>query len=479
MVDPDCAGIISLHQVPTVPFVSHLMKGWGVRVAEVCCGAGGLSLGLKNAGFTIKRVIDSSQETLAVYLRNLGTRSRLVRAPDRYRVMNGDLADLLSLAPWIISANVDMLAGGPPCQDFSSAGNRIEGTRADLTLAYAMLIAIVRPRWLLMENVPDAAKSMAWEGARRVLKRTGYGLDERELNVSLFGVPQARHRFIVVGRLDEEDGFLGSAIEAATANRPTTVRDVLGDDVGVHPGGSHPPATRVFFMRPYTGGRGVRSIDEPSPTVIRTSGERAGPAYRAHPGDLAPAQHVKPLTMAQLSLIQGFPSAWDWTAAKTLRARAQMIANAVPPPFAEAIGNVILARDRGESIPKLEPGFSAWLKDEKGLSGGTLRNRRSQVNRARKLLLGRMLADPDLEAMLLQRTKNFMTLAPTTRSDLLAALRLHAEWREAQKTAPTPQEVDPGWDPFADEERNEDGDISRRLRIGRNREAPEMSEPDE
>lgn len=94
-----------------------------MRVAEVCCGAGGLSLGLKNAGFKIKRVIDSSQETLDVYLRNLGTRASFVRAPDRYRVLKGDLADLLSLAPWIISANVDMLAGGPPCQDFSPVGN--------------------------------------------------------------------------------------------------------------------------------------------------------------------------------------------------------------------------------------------------------------------------------------------------------------------------------------------------------------------
>lgn len=421
-----------------------------MRVAEICSGAGGLSLGLKNAGFRIKRVVDLSPEALAVYRRNLGTQSRLARAPDRFRVLKGDLSDLLSLAPWIISANVDMIAGGPPCQDFTPVGNRLEGDRAKLSLAFAMLIAIVRPRWMLMENVPDAAESMAWENARLVLKRAGYGLCERELDASLYGVPQARRRFIVVGRLDEEDGFLDSAIEAAKTKLPTTVRDVLGDDVGVHPGGSHPPSTRVFFIRPFTGGRGVRSIDEPCLTVIRSSGDKAGPKYQAHEGDLAPAHVVPPLTLEQLSLVQGFPSWWDWTAARTLGDRRLMIANAVPPPLAEAVGRVILARDRGESIPALEPEFSVWLRNEKGLSGGTLRNRRSQVNRARKLLSGRILADSDMEVVLLQRTKEFMTLAPSTRSDLLAALRLHAEWRESRKPVPAPQESAPGWDPLDD-----------------------------
>lgn len=439
-----------------------------MRVAEVCCGAGGLSLGLKNAGFRIGRVIDSSPVVLAVYRRNLGTRSRLVKFPDRYRVLNSDLADLLSLAPWIISANVDMIAGGPPCQDFSTVGNRIEGTRADLTLAFAMLIAVVRPRWLFMENVPLAAKSMAWEGARRILKRAGYGLSEQVIDASFYGVPQARRRFIVVGRLDEEDGFLNSAIRAAASKQRMTVRDVLGDDVGVHPGRDYPASARVFFMRPYAGGRGVRSIDEPSLTVIRTSGNNATSSYRAHRKDIAPARDVKPLTLEQLALVQGFPSWWDWTDVKTLRDKAQMIANAAPPPLAESVGKVILARDRGESIPELESGFATWLKKKKGLSGGTLRNRLSQVNRARRLLVGRILADHDVEAILLQRTKEFVTLGPSTRSDLLAALRLHAEWREARKLVPVPEESDPGWHPLEDVVTEEDRHPSR-LRIGKNR----------
>lgn len=413
-----------------------------MRVAEVCCGAGGMSLGLKRAGLEIVAAFDSWPKALAVYRGNFPEPKTLLRKMPRFRgrhARSADLGDLLGLVPYLLDLNVDLIAGGPPCQDFSKAGKQIEGTRADMTLAFAALIAIVRPQWILMENVEEVVKSRAWQRARRILKRAGYGLSEQVLNASQFGVGQRRRRFIAIGRLGEEDGFLTEAVTRPDDAPHTTVRDILGGDVGVHPGFGHPDAARAFFCHTFSGRRGVWSVDEPCPTITRNSGGKVGSKYKPHAKDTTDARKTEPLTWEQLAALQGFPRDWRWNT--TMGARNLMIANALPPPVSEAIGRAILARHRGDSIPALETGFIGWLMAEKGYAGPTLRNRCSQVNRARRLLKGRILADLDLELAMLQRTKEFMTLNPSVRSDLLGALSLHAEWR-ASLRAPIVMDVD-------------------------------------
>jgi len=413
-----------------------------MRVLEVCCGAGGLSLGLIRAGFEIGLAIDFWPDALKVYKRNVPQAKSLLRKRHHARV--GDLSDLLGLVPQVLPHRWDMIAGGPPCQDFSSAGLRIEGSRADLTLAYAMFIAIIRPRWILMENVPGARKSEAWSRARTILKRAGYGLTEKVVDASYYGVPQARRRFIVVGRLDEADGFFESAIDSAKSERPMTVRDLLGDTVGVQPGGDYPRDMRVFYLRPFKGRSGVRSIDAPCPTIISKSGEPATKSYKIkHENDIIPPDQAPPLTTEQMSRIQGFPEGWAWDDVRSEGKRRQMIANAMPSPLAEAIGRLILARDTGTSIPEIEPDFVDWLSRDKKLEGQELRNRKSQLNRARRLLKGRMLADVEAETVLLKQTNEFVTLSTSVKSDLIKALRLHSEWRNHPPIRLPKPEYDP------------------------------------
>lgn len=185
-----------------------------------------------------------------------------------------------------------------------------------------------------------------------------------------------------------------------------------------------------MYVRPFGGGRGVRSVDEPCPAIVRTSAEPPGPRYLSAPhlGDVLPVAEVPCLTREQASRLQGFPAGWDWSPAGRLRDIDQMIANAVPSGLAEAIGRVILACDRGESVPAVEPGFSAWLRS-RGVVGQVLRNRRAQLGRARHLLGGRILADLAAELAALEAAEGFATLSTGVRSDLRAALRLHAEWR--------------------------------------------------
>lgn len=387
-----------------------------------------MSLGLKKAGFRVGLAIDFWDEALKIYRRNIKSPSLLAR-PGKHAVQ-GDLADMLSVVPEALNKSYDIVVGSPPCQDFSSAGSRIEGSRADVTLAFAIFVAALRPRWMLMENVPQAKSSRAYARARKILKKAGYGLTEQVVDASLYGVAQARRRFIVIGKLDEADGFLGSALVEARSDTPMSVRDLLGDDVGVHPGDpKYPPETRAYYMRPFKEEPGVRSIDAPCPTIISTSHEKASSRYIKHEKDMAKGQAVPSLNLDQLSLIQGFPKTWDW-GGLTQKDKAQMIANAVPVELAHALGRLIKERDAGKSIPAIETEFVTWLTKAKKLTRQPLRNRKTYLNRGRRLLGGRMLADIDLELALLEKSPEFAGLSPSVKSDIRQSLRLHREWRD-------------------------------------------------
>ncbi|MBN9074567.1 MAG: DNA cytosine methyltransferase [Rhizobiales bacterium] len=420
-----------------------------------------MSLGLKRAGFEVVAAYDSWQAAVDVYRQNLGGFVRVA-----------DLKDIFRIAPEIVAQRPDMIVGGPPCQDFSTAGERIEGERAGLTRAFAMLVCIVRPRWFLMENVPLAARSDAWRDARAMLVKAGYGLTETTLNATYYGVPQTRKRLFVVGRLGEADAFLESALAAARSPEKMPMRAMFGEALGgcyyAHP--RHPgkrgvwsvdepaptmrgssrrpmPATYqprpgdtalveagAFFTRPYHDGRGVRSLDEPAPAVVRTTRERPRQSHldRPHPADSVHPAKAAVLTQEQVSRIQGFPIGWDWSGA-AVRDVDQMIANAVPAPLAEAIGRTILAREAGESIPEIQGRFGQWLRRSKGFNGQAVRNGKSRVNRARRLLGGRTFPDLAGELAALDAVEAFAALPTGTRSDLRKALRLYREWQEQPK----------------------------------------------
>ncbi|CAI9414961.1 hypothetical protein ANOBCDAF_03341 [Pleomorphomonas sp. T1.2MG-36] len=404
------------------------------------------------AGMEIVGAIDSWDAAIEIYRRNIGD-----------HVRHADIRDVVAVAPMVMDLRPILITGGPPCQDFSTAGLRVEGERAELMTAFAMTVAVVRPQWCLMENVARAQKSLTWARSREILKRAGYGITEIVVDASWYGVAQTRKRLIVVGRRDEADGFLAAEIDAARQARQTTIRDILGEDIGgqidIHPSrygctadwptdvpGRAPRTAsqssgvsdqQYIFVRPFGGGRGVRSIDEPAPALVRTSREPPAPGYLLNPSrlDLVPVSQVPHLSQQQTSLLQGFPKDWDWSPARRVRDIDQMIANAVPVALAEAIGRVILARHRGESVPATADGFSDWLKAQ-GVGGQVLRNRRHALGRARRLLGGRLYADIGEELRALEEANGFADLSPSTRSDLRAALRMHADWKASKKEEP-------------------------------------------
>ncbi len=385
---------------------------FGLRAVELFCGAGGMSLGLKRAGIEVVGAYDAWDPAVETYRHNVG----------QY-VHKHDLKDIFAVAPAIARMAPDLIAGGPPCQDYSVAGKRVEGENASLTRAFAMLVCLARPQWFVMENVPQAARSEAWADGRKMLVQAGYGLSECKLDASWYGVPQLRKRLFVIGRLGERHGFLDSSLVKARSERQTVVSDVLDIPEG------------WVYARPFRAGRGVRGIHEPFPTVTRTAWERLTDRYlnNPHPADPVPASQAAMLTTRQLAMLQGFPDGWQWKGA-TRQDIHQMIANAVPSPLAEAIGRVILARENGQSIPEIEGRFVNWLM-ETGRSPQSARNVKSQVNRARRLLGGRTFSDTGLELARLELNAEFETLTVRTRSDLRAALRLYAEYLDRKGKA--------------------------------------------
>ena len=119
-----------------------------ISVVDLFAGCGGLSLGFQNAGFKIVAAYDNWDEAINIYKRNFN-----------HPIFKRDLNDIEDLSD-IKRFHPDMIIGGPPCQDYSSAGHRNEDLgRAQLTISYAEIVTRIRPKFFLMENVPNIQKS--------------------------------------------------------------------------------------------------------------------------------------------------------------------------------------------------------------------------------------------------------------------------------------------------------------------------------
>lgn len=316
-----------------------------MRVVDLFCGCGGLSLGFQNAGFEIVAAYDIWKAALDVYRKNFSHSAEEL-----------DLSDIRKSCSIIEESKPDMIIGGPPCQDFSSAGKRNEdGGRGDLTVQYAKIIATVRPKWFVMENVARITKTQKLVEAKEILKNAGYGLSQQVLDASFCGVPQQRKRFFLIGKLHEMDDFMEPFILSGLSQKPMTMRDYFGDSLGLEYYYRHPRS----YAR-----RGIFSIDEPSPTVRGVN--RPMPAgYQIHSNDPVKSKDgIRPLTMLERSYIQTFPRSFDFFGSKT--DMEQMIGNAVPVNLAKYVATSIakyLAKPHFNR--NIEIDFDKWATEER------------------------------------------------------------------------------------------------------------------
>jgi len=291
-----------------------------MRVVDLFCGCGGLSLGFQRAGFEVVAAYDKWKAALNVYRDNFD-----------HPAFELDMNKVQESSEVINQQHPDMIIGGPPCQDFSSAGKRNEeGGRGDLTVQYAHIISNVRPKWFVMENVARIVKTQKLIEAKNIFKQAGYALSQKVLDASYCGVPQKRKRFFLIGKLHEMDGFMEPFINSGLSAKPMTMRNYFGDTLGIEYYYRHPRS----YMR-----RGIFSIDEPSPTV-RGVNRPMPVGYQLHANDpVRSKEGIRPLTTLERSYIQTFPKEFRFSGSKT--DMEQMIGNAVPVNLAKFVGEAI------------------------------------------------------------------------------------------------------------------------------------------
>ena len=289
-----------------------------MKAIDLFCGCGGFSKGLEYAGYDIVAACDKWESAIKVYAENF---NHPIYDIDLGNISTADINK-------ISSQGVDVIVGGPPCQDYSSAGKRDEqGGRANLTISFAEIVTDIKPKYFIMENVHNIGKYKTLGEAKKIFKEAGYGLNEVILDASYYGVPQARKRYFLVGELNGEDGVIEPYLCKNASKEKMTVRDYLGDELGVEYYYRHP--------RSYNR-RGVFSIDEPSPT-IRGVNRPIPSGYNKHDGDKADINEgVRPLTTIERSYIQTFPKNFKFNGTKTNL--EQIIGNAVPVKLAEHVG---------------------------------------------------------------------------------------------------------------------------------------------
>jgi DNA (cytosine-5)-methyltransferase 1 len=403
---------LRLTRHPSAPDPTDLdaVRAWVKRAPrptaiDLFSGAGGLSLGLKDAGFSILLGADHDARAVETHTANLGGLGYV-----------GDLSDptelLDHLEGWGIQ-EVDLIAGGVPCQPFSRAGRSLirnlvangsrsaDDPRADLWQGFMAIVAQLTPRAVLVENVPDLP---SWDdgsvlmGFYDSLRELSYSVDARVLDAFQFGVPQHRARLILVALREA-----GEFEWPEPTDGITTLRDAIGDLPPV------PPAQRAERI-PYFGPRtafqerlreGVAADDqdviydhitrdvrpddaeafallEEGQTYIdlperlrryrsdiftdkykRLSWSEVSRSITAHIAKdgywyIHPQQH-RTLSVREAARVQTFPDWFRFAGQPSLRLR--QIGNAVPPLLAEAVGQRLaaaLTSDRQAQAPAFD-----------------------------------------------------------------------------------------------------------------------------
>jgi len=380
------------------------MRNQDLVVADLFCGAGGLSHGFQRAGFQVSFAADCNPAALETY-----------RANFSHKASSVDLARPIEIP------RADVVVGGPPCQGFSSAGaRRADDHRNSLVSSFAEIIVKTMPSAFVFENVEGF---LTGEGGARVidllspLLKAGYRIHLRKVNAANYGVPQHRKRVIGIGGLGWDPSFPQPTHTAfgapgallASRHLPLTpsVRQALSglDRPSIEP----PGLPQGHFFKPLSGidleraeslGPGMTMRDLPDDlhhesykrranrrVMDGTPTERRGGApagvRRLHPDEPSKAitggarsEFLHPiedrnLTIRECARLQTFPD--DFTFCGSTSEQIQLIGNAVPPLLANQIAKS-LARDLAQEqrfhdagallsfVPTLSDGYSPILR---------------------------------------------------------------------------------------------------------------------
>lgn len=328
---------------------------------DLFSGCGGLSLGLKQAGFHVVCAVEIDPKAQETYRLNHSD-VRLVPS-DIQKVRVRTLMRELGIKP----GQLDLLAGCPPCQGFSRIRTRNKNSsdadaRNDLIFEFLRFVRGFRPKAVMLENVPALKDDPRFEVFWAEMQRMGYRGQPEIQDAAKFGVPQRRRRLIylaVRGRY--------SVPTLETSGNVKTVRDAIGaigpaggsgDPIHDIPENRTPKTLALIRAVPHDGGSrtdlpeqfhlachettdgfrdvyGRMSWSSPAPTIT-------GGCHNPSKGRFLHPVHDRAITLREAALLQGFPASYRFNVEHGKEAIALMIGNALPPPFISAHATALI-----------------------------------------------------------------------------------------------------------------------------------------
>ena len=317
---------------------------------DLFSGCGGLTLGLKRAGFTVIGAIDLDSLANDTYKAN-HTDVRLWETDIR-NVSADEVRRKLRLR----KGRLDVLAGCPPCQDFSSIrtlnGGRIVRNRQQKDLVYEVLRYVrgLRPKVVMFENVPGIVKDRRFAWLRNSLARLGYKCIWKVLDAASYGVPQRRRRLILLGSRLSKPNFAKpvkgtKTVKGAISSlpRPGGSGDPLHDVsearseriarlIGKIPknGGSRRYVPRSMQLGCHRRCNGFKDVygrmkwNDAAPTIT-------GGCVNPSKGRFLHPEQDRAITLREAALLQSFPRSYYFSMRRGKYAAASLIGNALPP----------------------------------------------------------------------------------------------------------------------------------------------------
>lgn len=322
---------------------------------DLFSGCGGLSRGLKDAGYDVRAAVEIDARARETYKLNhsdiplVGTDIRDIRTAELLRVCQ------------LKRGQLDLVAGCPPCQGFSTLRARngcaaAPDPRNSLIDEFARLTLSLRPKLVMMENVPALARYEKFIDFVKKLENNGYQVIVQVLDVSDFGVPQRRKRLILsasrigtprlaVGKAKKKTvrdtieglpkaGLSGDPLHDLLSTRRSSRVQSIINSIPKNGGSRHSLPENMKLRCHYTTSGfndvyGRMKWDDVSPTI--TSG-----CSNPSKGRFIHPEENRSITLREAALLQGFPSSYNFNIAHGKESIALMIGNALPPPFISA-----------------------------------------------------------------------------------------------------------------------------------------------
>lgn len=358
-----------------------MLKGDGgnkLIAVDLFCGGGGLTLGLKQAGFIVSAAVETEAVACATYAAN---HNNTVLFRSDVRLVSGE--ELVRTSP---TGKIDLVAACPPCQGFSSLTSkyRREDARNELIFEFVRLVEEIRPKALMMENVPGLAKKGAELLGMAIerLEQLGYFISQSTLNVADYGVPQSRRRLVILGGLDSnipiplrthgssphlkpwvtvrdaisnherpiklKDSFLSGGPEEAGWNIVRDVATITLQRLRATKAGSSRyelplplrPTCHKTSNSGFSNVYGRMSWDEPSPTIT-------GGCTTLSKGRFGHPSLLRTISVREAALLQTFPKDYRFKSSYMDKV-CNVVGNALPPVFAKAMALACKRNLQGE-----------------------------------------------------------------------------------------------------------------------------------